>query len=222
MHPQDSCLPQESFPEYSTSSQSFWNDRWILGETGWDIGYPAPAIEEYIRQYQNKEASILIPGCGNAYEAAYLVNQGFNNIMLIDIAPEAVKRLQQKFSAHPEVRIACADFFQHEGSYDLIIEQTFFCAIPPERRMEYAHKAFSLLKNHGKIAGLLFNRIFGQSGPPFGGSITEYFPIFNPYFEIKIMEVCYNSIPPRAGTELFILLEKNNLTNSISPKLQQP
>lgn len=191
-------------------SQNFWNTRWQQGETGWDIGYPAPAIQEYIRQYRNKNAPVLIPGCGNAYEAEYLLNQGFKNIKLIDIAPEAVKRLQQKFAGNPEIHVECADYFQHKGQYELIIEQTFFCAIAPERRKEYAAQAYALLKEKGKIAGVLFNRFFDQDGPPFGGNPVEYASVFGPYFDIKIMKECYNSIPPRAGAELFIIFEKNS------------
>ena len=188
--------------------QKYWNARWEKSETGWDIGYASPAITEYLKQYSNKNAAILIPGCGNAYEAAFLVENGFTDITLIDIAPKAVEMLKKNFTNSPQVKIICEDFFLHEGKYDLIVEQTFFCAIPPSRRKEYANKAFDLLNDKGKIIGLLFDRNFEQQGPPFGGCPCEYKPIFEPYFRIKIMETCYNSIPARTNTEVFINLEK--------------
>jgi SAM-dependent methyltransferase len=188
--------------------QTYWNSRWQKEETGWDIGFPAPAIAEYILQYKNKDAEILIPGCGNAYEAEYFLENGFKKITLIDIAQEAVERLKRKFEGKKEVRILCEDFFKHEGVYDLIIEQTFFCAIPPPKRKEYAQKAASLLSNKGKIIGVLFDKKFEQQGPPFGGYLLEYKSVFNPYFEIIKMEPCYNSIIPRKGSELFIILIK--------------
>ncbi|HXH19987.1 MAG TPA: hypothetical protein VNJ07_12995 [Chitinophagales bacterium] len=34
----------------------------------------------------------------------------------------------------PVVRLIHRDFFKHQGRYDLIIEQTFFCAINPKPR----------------------------------------------------------------------------------------
>ena len=188
--------------------QTYWNTRWERGETGWDIGYAAPAITEYMKKYHDKNASILIPGCGNAYEAEWLAGQGFMNITLVDIAPKAVDQLKEKFQHIPVINVLCEDFFQHAGSYDMIIEQTFFCAIPPIRRKEYVQKAASLLKSNGKIIGVLFDKTFEQAGPPFGGCACEYKPIFEPFFMIHKMESCYNSIPPRAGTELFIHLEK--------------
>lgn len=102
----------------------------------------------------------------------------------------------------------CEDFFQNQGNYDLIIEQTFFCAIPPNRRKEYAKKTASLLNENGKIIGVLFDKQFEQPFPPFGGCPCEYKPIFEPNFTIKAMNECYNSIPPRANSEVFINLLK--------------
>jgi hypothetical protein len=54
----------------------------------------------------------------------------------------------------------------------------------------------------------LFDRTFDNPFPPFGGCPCEYKPIFEPYFTIKAMDECYNSIPPRANSEVFINLIK--------------
>lgn len=184
--------------------KNYWNERWEKGETGWDMRKASPAIVEYMQQYTNKEAAILIPGCGNAYEAEFLLASGFRNITLIDIAPKAVQLLKEKFFGKTGVNVLCEDFFQHQGRYDLMIEQTFFCAIAPVRRKEYAQKVASLLNPNGKIVGVLFDRQFHQPFPPFGGSPCQYKLIFEPYFTIRTMDQCYNSILPRAKSEVFI------------------
>lgn len=184
--------------------QHFWDERWRKNETGWDIGQAAPAITEYMSRFSDKNARILIPGCGNAHEAMFLVDNGFTNITLIDIAPKAVEVLKEKFSDTPQVTVLCEDFFAHKGCYDLIIEQTFFCAIPPFRRKEYAKKSASLLQENGRIIGVLFDKHFNQPFPPFGGCPCEYEPIFKPYFNIVKMEACYNSVTQRADSEVFI------------------
>lgn len=188
--------------------QQYWDAQWTAGKTGWDIGYASPAITTYMAQYPDKNAAILIPGCGNAYEAAYLAANGFTDITLIDIAPAAAGRLKEKFAGMEQIQVICGDFFAHEGRYDLIIEQTFFCALPPAMRGNYAAKTASLLKENGRITGLLFNRRFEQAGPPFGGDTEEYRQLFMPYYRIKEMSTCYNSIPPRADTEVFIQFVK--------------
>lgn len=188
--------------------QSFWNTRWENNETGWDIGYASPAVTEFFENFQNKDAAVLIPGCGNAYEAEYLLQNGFTDITLIDIAPKAVEKLRQKFAGNPHIHIICENFFEHQGQYDIIVEQTFFCAISPDLRDEYVIKTSGVLKTGGCIIGVLFNKEFGYPFPPFGGNKEEYLKRFSPYYDIKVMDDCYNSIPPRAHTELFIYLKK--------------
>jgi SAM-dependent methyltransferase len=189
-------------------SQHFWNDRWTNEQTGWDLGTVSPPIKAYVDQVTDKHIAILIPGCGNAYEAAYLLEQGFTNITLIDIAELPVRQLCERFLPEydPRIRILHGDFFEHTGSYDLIIEQTFFCALDPSLRDAYVRKMSELLKPGGKLVGVLFNRDF-EGGPPFGGHIDEYRQRFAPYFQICILEPCYNSIAPRLGSEAFVLLK---------------
>lgn len=185
----------------------YWQARWEAGQMGWDIGYASPAITEFADSWADKHAAVLIPGCGNAYEAEHLLKTGFTNITLIDIAPAAVERLKKKFEGNGSIKIICEDFFSHTGKYDLILEQTFFCAILPSRRKEYAAKMFELIKANGTIAGLLFDKQFEKEGPPFGGCPCEYKPIFEPYFTIVKMEPCVISIEPRKGSEVFFIMK---------------
>ena len=190
--------------EANQLDQSFWNKRWENNQTGWDIRQASPAIIAYMAQYVNKDAAILIPGCGNAHEAKWLLENDFTNITLIDIAPRAVAKLQEKYEKNLAVKVILGDFFEHQGHYDLIIEQTFFCAIDPKLRQNYVAQSASLLNKNGKIIGLLFNTEFEQMGPPFGGNSIEYQELFENHFSIKKMENCFNSIKPRANTEIFI------------------
>ncbi len=156
---------------------------------------------------KNKNIQILIPGCGNSYEAEYLLEQGFTNVTVIDIAPALVENLKAKFKNNHSINIVLGDFFEHQGEYDLIIEQTFFCALPPEMRKKYVSKMHQLLAEEGKIAGLLFNRTF-ENGPPFGGSQEEYEMLFKNDFDFLKIETCQNSAAPRAGSELWIEFQK--------------
>lgn len=188
--------------------KDYWENRWQNADTSWDIGFASPAIVEYMKTFSNKNAAILIAGCGNAYEAEFLLNNGFTNITLIDIAPNAVKILSEKFKQNREITVLCEDFFSHQEKYDLMIEQTFFCAINPNLRSQYVTKSHELLSEKGKIMGVLFNTEFSSEGPPFGGNTEEYKRLFQDFFIIEKMETCYNSIPPRQGRELFVELIK--------------
>lgn len=78
--------------------QDFWDNRWQKGETGWDLGEHSPVIGDFVETISDKDFRILIPGCGNAYEAEYLLNKGFTDITVLDIAPTAAQALSEKFN----------------------------------------------------------------------------------------------------------------------------
>ncbi len=188
-------------------SKDFWEQRWTNMQIGWDLGEVSPPIAEYINQLTNKELKILIPGCGNAYEAEYLHQKGFKNVYIVEISQGAIDSFKKRYPDFPNQHIIHSDFFEIDGQYDLIIEQTFFCAINPKMRKKYVQQMTKLLKTKGKLVGLLFNTEF-SGGPPFGGHKDEYLQLFLDNFKIKIMEKAYNSIKPRQDNELFVILEK--------------
>jgi len=195
----------------SKLNAQYWQDRYQQGQTGWDIGYASTPIKSYFAQYAHKDAKVLIPGAGNSYEAEHLWQQGFQNTFVLDFAEAPLQHLSKRLPEFPEEQLLHVDFFAHKPEptpYDLIVEQTFFCALDPKLRERYAQKMHSLLKPGGKLIGLLFNVPLNSEKPPFGGDKQEYEAYFDPYFKIRTMDLAYNSIPPRKDSELFVILEK--------------
>jgi methyl halide transferase len=192
----------------SELSAEYWQNRYQANETGWDLGEISTPIKEYIDQLTDKNIKILIPGCGNAYEAEYLWKNGFKNIFIADYAPSPLDNFKLRVTDFPESQLLCSDFFQLDQKFNLIIEQTFFCAINPELRAEYAQKVHELLESNGTLVGLLFNDILNTDKPPFGGNAAEYKKYFEPYFRFEVFETAHNSIKPRFGRELFMNLKK--------------
>ncbi|MFD1316144.1 SAM-dependent methyltransferase [Namhaeicola litoreus] len=190
--------------------KAFWESKYREGQTGWDIGAVSLPIKTYIDQIENKNLDILIPGAGRAYEAEYLLKQGFQNVHVLDIARDPLAELKNRVPHFKDENLHCENFFTHQKTYDLILEQTFFCAIDPTYRKEYVQKAHSMLNIKGKIAGLLFDFPLTEEGPPYGGSAEEYINLFEPYFHLNLLERSYNSIKPRWGRELFFIFEKKN------------
>jgi methyl halide transferase len=186
----------------------YWNSRYLENDTGWDAGAITTPLKEYFDQLTDKSLRILIPGAGNAYEAEYLVNSGFTNVIVCDLAEEPLKRLKAKCPQLREEQLVQANFFDLElRDLDLIVEQTFFCAIDPSLRKRYFEKAHEMLKPGGKLVGLLFDDVLNTDRPPFGGNRREYLGYITG-FEVLKFERCYNSIPPRKDRELFMLLSK--------------
>ncbi|WP_431134602.1 methyltransferase domain-containing protein [Psychroserpens mesophilus] len=191
-------------------NEDFWESRYKNKDIGWDLGEISPPLKAYIDQLTDKSIRILIPGCGNAYEAEYLVNLGFEKVYVVDVSKTALDNLKSRIPYFPSEQLLHDNFFDLEMTFDLIIEQTFFCAIEPRLRNNYVAKMNALLSNKGKLVGLLFNAELYTDRPPFGGSKSEYLKRFENYFNIILMEGAYNSHHSRANKELFCILEKSN------------
>lgn len=185
----------------------YWSQRYHDGRTGWDIGHASEALLTLATRF-DKTARILIPGCGNAWEAEALWKLGYTRVYIADWSIEPLQAFQARVPDFPAEQLLCADFFALESGYDLILEQTFFCALPPERRDAYVLQMHRLLKTKGVLGGLLFDFPLTEDGPPFGGSQAEYTSRFLPWFTVVTMERAAQSIAPRAGRELYFELEK--------------
>lgn len=189
-------------------NEKYWENRYSENQTSWDVGTITTPLKDYIDQIKDKEISILIPGAGNGHEFEYLLNYGFKNVTVLDFAKTPLKNIKNRIPQVKDNQLVQSDFFAHQNQYDLIIEQTFFCALCPKLRKEYVTKISSLLKKNGKIVGLLFQFSLTDIGPPFGGSKEEYIDLFQNDFQIKTLETTYNSIKPREGKELFFIFTK--------------
>ncbi len=187
-------------------NEAYWSNRYNRQDTGWNIGQPAPPLIKYLQKVP-VSTSILIPGCGHGHEALFLAKMGYQQVTVLDIAAEPLQHLQSQLPPGNHVQLVKANFFDHHAHYDLMVEQTFFCALEPTLRKAYALHSQQLLSvKQGKLMGLLFDRSF-DINPPFGGSKEEYQLLFKNYFTRLHLEPCYNSIPARQGSELFMELQ---------------
>ncbi|MFN3952437.1 MAG: methyltransferase domain-containing protein [Thermaurantimonas sp.] len=191
--------------------QAYWTERWNSGQTGWDIGYPSPALIDFAHTHIPKQASILIPGAGNSYEAETLYRQGYKNIFVVDIAHVPLQNFAERMPDFPIHQLIHSDFFELKNvCFDFILEQTFFCALDPSLRDSYVQTTYQLLHTGGQVAGLLFDFPLTNEGPPFGGCYDEYVTRFSKHFDIITLERCTKSIKPRLGREFFFHLKKKS------------
>ena len=72
---------------------------------------------------------------------------------MIDLSSTALDNFKKRNPDFPSEQLICGDFFQLQEQYDLMIEQTFFCAIDPSLRKDYAKHTATILKpkGNGKI-----------------------------------------------------------------------
>ena len=138
-------------------SEKFWENKYKTNKIGWDLGEVSPPLKTYFDQLINKDLKILIPGGGNSYEAEYLFNNGFKNVYVVDVSKTALGNIKKRVPNFPNSQLILGNFFDLNDTFDLAIEQTFFCAIDPNLREKYAYKMKDLLKSKGKLVGLLFD-----------------------------------------------------------------
>lgn len=192
--------------------QEYWSQRYTEERTGWDIGATSLPLQSYMDQLPHKDLKILIPGAGNSYEAESFFRQGFTQIYILDITKEPLEAFKQRVPDFPDNQMLLGNFFDHQRSYDLILEQTFFCSFPPTKanRTAYAEKMHELLSAKGKLVGVWFDiPLKGDlEKRPFGGTKKEYVSYLSPYFDTISFDRCYNSIPERQGQELFGIFQK--------------
>jgi len=184
--------------------EQYWTERYDNGSDGWNIGYVSTPIKEYIDQLTDKNIKILIPGAGNSYEAEYIFNQGFKNVNVCDLSALPLANLKSRVPNFASANLIHGNFFDIDDQYELVIEQTFFCALNPTLRSQYVDQMSKIIKPGGRLVGLLFGKEFDREGPPFGSMKEEYRALFEGRFDITVLESCTNSIQSRMGNELFI------------------
>ena len=190
---------------------AYWQARYTTpGRDGWDAHRATPPLRAYFDQLDvARQPRILIPGAGRAHEAEYLHRRGFRHVVVADLAAAPLADFAARVPDFPAQNLWQADFFALSAppAFDLLVEQTFFCALAPALRPAYARQCATLLRPGGKLVGLLFDTEFAAAGPPFGGSAAEYRAYFAPYFDFVHFAPAHNSLPARQGRELFICLQ---------------
>jgi SAM-dependent methyltransferase len=182
-----------------SSKLEFWESRYRDNFIPWDAG-KVPASLQAFGQNLSPGARVLIPGCGSAYEAAYLSDKGCD-VLAIDFSPAAVEAARKNLAGFGDI-VRLADFFNFDFGqpFDVIYERAFLCALPRTMWSGYADRCAQLLKPNGVIAGFFFFADMPK-GPPFGTSQAELDTLMQPQFDRIEDRPVADSIEVFAGKE---------------------
>jgi thiopurine S-methyltransferase len=146
----------------------------------------------------------LIPGCGSAYEAAFLDRLGWA-VTALDFSAAAVEAARRNLRGWGGTLLQ-ADFFAHQPSapYALVYERAFLCALPRKLWAGYGERMGRLVGGDGCLAGFYF---FSDEpkGPPFGIGREDLDALLLPYFELDTEAAVGDSIGPFAGRERWMV-----------------
>jgi SAM-dependent methyltransferase len=177
----------------------FWDERFERGFTPWDRGGVPDALRDFVAR-AGQPLRTLIPGCGSAWELAFLSEAGWE-ATAIDFSPAAVA--QAKAAVGPWAsRVQEADFFawQPARPLDLIYERAFLCALPRAMWSQLAERYAALLPAGAQLAGFFFFDDAAK-GPPFGTSREQLHALLDPHFVLIDDQAVNDSIPVFAGKE---------------------
>ena len=178
---------------------AFWDERFERGFTPWDRGGVPDALRTFVASAA-KPMRTLIPGCGAAYELAFLSAAGWD-ATAIDFSPAAVALAKEAVGPWAG-RVVEADFFSWDspGPLDLIYERAFLCALPRAMWPQLAARYAALLPPGGLLAGFFF---FDDAlkGPPFGISTEQLDELLTPKFVLVEDAAVDDSIAVFAGKE---------------------
>ena len=191
----------------------YWDNRYILGESGWDLKSPTPIFSDILKEKKIiKPGKLIILGAGKGFDAVEASKFGYE-VTAIEFSKAAVdfgNQLAEK--ENTKVEFLSEDFFElsknHFGKYDSAYDYVTYCAINPGRRDEYAKLVASLLKPGGKFVIILFPVENRPGGPPFGVNKLEVEKHFSKYLRLILSTDKINSIKPRRGREILQVYQK--------------
>ncbi|MEI8293982.1 MAG: methyltransferase domain-containing protein [bacterium] len=189
-----------------------WNARYVAGDTPWDKGAAHPALLAWLGR-SKVAGSVLVPGCGAGHDVRALAARGASRVVGIDIAPSAL-RLARSFPKAGNESYVEADFLAGDalppGSFDILFEHTCFCAIPPQRRSDYARAALKALSPGGLLVAVFFTNPDNPDpqAPPFRCDMVEIRSLFSSDFEILDSRIATYTYQGREGRETLCLMQK--------------
>jgi len=199
-----------------------WENAYVTGTVPWDLGRAPPVLEARIREIvASREAAgddaapgprVFVPGAGRGHDArAWLAAGGA--VTALDIAPTAVAE-GRALDAAEGVSMTWleADLFdlpaELDGTFDIVWEQTCFCAIDPARRGEYVEVIARLLAPGGAWMGVVWE-VGRPGGPPWSLTRADIEQHFAARFDFEVVRAVAPWTKQR-WDELFVELRKRS------------
>jgi len=191
----------------------FWSEIYKSKENpGWNLNDAAEAFKDMLPRLKLPKSRILVLGCGEGHDAALFARAG-HLVTAVDFSKEAISRGKEKYGDLQNLSFYDYNIFhiptEWNHSFDVVMEHTCFCAIPPDQRGELVRLYRRMLHEEGQLLGVFFT-MDKRSGPPFGATEWELRKRTEEYFHYLFWGRLRNSIPGRMGKELFVLAKKKS------------
>lgn len=178
----------------------------------WQLEAHHPAFDDVIKQLKLQKSRVGVFGCGIGYEAAFFSEKG-HMVTGFDFSAEAVGRANEKFGHLPSLKFIKSDVLklpaEYNEQFDVIVEHTCFCAIPPKNRNDLVKSWKKSLSETGYLIGVFFV-MDRPEGPPYGATEWEIRERLRKSFDFVYWTRWHFSTERRIGTELVIVARKKS------------
>ena len=193
-----------------------WEADYQRKSDGWDLGGPTPAFKRLASSRRFHPGRMIVPGAGRGHDAREFARHGFQ-VTAVDFSPYVINEMKRLADPQAPVEVLQHDIFalppKLDHSFDYVLEYTFFCAIDPKRRAEYADLITRLLKPGGAYIDLAFPLDGRPGGPPFAVSEPELLNLYQERgFKLLEQETPVDSVSPRRGAEELFIFKKTGRT----------
>ena len=188
-----------------------WDRSWQDGPNPpADLKGVTPALVDWQRRHNVRWDRVLVPGCGAGHDAYFLAKRGAN-VVGVDFAQTALDAAAAKYR-HPKLRWQLADVTQlpMQAVFDKVWEYTCFCALAPEKRVDYLVSIHRALQMDGLYFGMVFSKVPNpESGPPFQIEPGSFRDLLQRFFKLETFEEqTSRSVKPRRGCEIWFCARK--------------
>ena len=171
-----------------------WRNLWQTNGQFWEMNKVPPATERLLASglVPRGLGRGLVPGCGSGHDA-FALSAIMEKTLGMDIVPEAIDRSRllasEKGILETKLELRVGDFFALSSEmFDVILDHTFLCALPPSKRQDWASKMTELVRPGGVLITYMFPLAEHESGPPFALSEKTYIDLLRSDFVIVYSE----------------------------------
>ncbi len=190
-----------------------WQQRYRDQHTPWDLGEAHPELRRRIETGElappHPGARALVPGCGRGWDAIALAEAGWS-VVAVDLVGDLAERVGGRLAEHGG-RFLVGDALDtgwwpdaglEPGSFQLLFDHTFYCALPLERRPGFGALAGGALAPDGALCSLVFpiGRPLDQGGPPYAMAPEDLEQSLGPAFQIR----CNESVAAPTGDRAWL------------------
>lgn len=213
---------EQNLPPTDISKPEYWSDRYDTDRAPWDMSGET-AVFRALRERQEipldpqrigRPVRLWIPGCGYGHDAIAFAKAGYE-VSAVDFSDRPLQVLARQAQSE-QLRVECvqADVFalppSFFGTFDIALEYTCYCAIPPERREEYVQVIADTLVPGGWLIGLFFPIDGRPGGPPFAVEVDEIIALCSKVgLELRMNTVPVDSHPARLNKEVLMMFQKS-------------